>query len=302
MNDVTRRPARRPRSERGTRTRAARRTGGSREAPSKLLWFEERWKAILGIPSAFLALAVAWFAFHDRIWPPPPRTDLVIASFDARSVLEEASFAYQDPEVKEGAEGRGRVELVSIGLRNRGDAPVFLTGAVFTFRAHTTLSSCVGFGDALYASQKIDVDVPLEASSVPWVLEMPISHQVDPNALDRLEFRFGSTGVPVFVEPAVISVDIALEQDDATDLTPAGSARLVVPAISALTSLIGLTEEPPAEPREGCSTGNLEHMRRVLETPTLPRADSSPLFDELLGALEKYEEGVFYVRPETEGS
>ena len=300
MSDVAGGSGRRPKGQRVASARGERPAPARHETPSRLLWFEERWKAVLGIPAALLTLAVAWFAFHDRIWPPPPRTDLVIASFDARSVLEEATFAYQDPEVTEGADGRGKVEVVSIGLRNRGDAPAFLVGAVFTFRAHEVLQSCVQVGDALYASQEIDIEVPLEPASVPWVLEMPISHRVEPNALDRLEFRFGTSGVPVFVEPAVVSVDVAFEQDDTSELTPAGSARLVVPAINATTSLDGLTEDPLAEPIEGCSTGNLERMEHVLAAPALPHVDTSPLFDELHSALENYEAGTFYVFPSPE--
>lgn len=261
----------------------------SDDRPSKLLRFEERWKAIIGIPTTLLALAVGWFALHDRISPPPPETDLQVASFDADTVLVDTEYTHGSKEAGYKEARDGELAVVSVGLRNRGAAPVFLTHAEFTFRAHEPFETCVQIGDAIWASQVIDVDVPLSPDSVPWVAELPISHEVGANAVDRLDFRFGTEDYVPFVEPSVVSVDIAVKQDDKPEPTPIGTAHLVVPAMGATTSLVGLSGHPIGEPTPGCSTRNLERMETVLRAPALSQVDSSPEFDEVYEALKEHE-------------
>lgn len=245
---------------------------------------------------------------YIRPAPAPERqTDLEIAAFDATKVTRSNEVVYgslSEPSLVE--TGESDVATVQIGLRNRGDAPVFLTRAIFTFQAHEPLETCLEIGDAIVVTESVNIDIPLRPSGVPWVHEEPISFRVAPNDVDRLEFTFSVPELPPFVAPAVVSVDVAVRQDLTSDDVAIGTARLVVPATN-VAALLPLEEVPlegvgtefdHAELRP-CIIQNLEAMQAVRSTEALETVVESPEFVEHLEAHEAYRDGHFYVLEES---
>lgn len=231
------------------------------------------------------------------LFPDRAEADLEVAAFDVGVVARPSEVTFGTGADSVTQTDENDVARVQIGLRNRGDAPAFLTRAVFTVAAHETLDTCVPIGDAVYVTESVDVQVPYELDRVPWVHEQGLSFRVAPNEVDRLEFTFSVPDMPPFVQPVVLSVDIAVQEDDADEPLAVGTARLVLPA-SNVAALVGLTEEPPAPAEPGCNAANLDRVHSVLAAPALDPAASSEQLTELLAALESYQDGVFYTFPD----
>lgn len=224
----------------------------------------------------------------------PATPELSVAAFDLDAVTQSRAYDASGSRYTED----GPVARVQIAFRNAGDAPAFLTRAIFTVRAHEVLDTCLEWGDAVVITDSVDVSIPYELDDLPWTHEQSISFRVAPNEVDRMEFTFSVPELPPFVQPVVLSVDIAV-QEDLGPATPVGTARLVVPAASARTALAGMVEDPIVPIVPGCNERNLEIMQDVLATPALERNGSSPEFVELMAALEAFDRGEFYVFPES---
>lgn len=231
------------------------------------------------------------------LFPGKPDSELEVASFDAQAVAGTAEAAYGEIDAPPTNTFDTVVASVQVGLRNRGDAPTFLTRAHFTVTAQEAFATCLEIGDAVFVTESVDVRVPNPPDTVPWSSEVPISFQVAPNAVDRLEFTFSVDDMPPFVEPVVLSVDVAVQEDDESEPTPVGTARLVVPASNTGAALAGLVEEPIVEPVDGCFEDNLARMRAVQGAPALDVVAESPEFALLMGALEDRIAGRYYTPP-----
>lgn len=231
------------------------------------------------------------------LFPDEPGSELEVASFDAQAVAGSAEAAYGEVDAPPTDEFETQVASVQVGLRNRGDAPTYLTRAHFTFTAQEALATCLEIGDAVFVTESVDVRVPVPPDTVPWSADVPISFQVAPNAVDRLEFTFSVDDMPPFVEPTVLSVDVAVQEDDESAPTPVGTAHLVVPASNTGATLAGLVEDPIVEPVEGCFEDNLARMQAVQRAPALDVVAESPEFTLLMGALEDRVAGRYYSPP-----
>lgn len=234
-----------------------------------------------------------------------PEADVAVATFEVGTATRGSDVTFGTEADAPVESGEAEVSAVRIGLRNRGDAPAYLTRAVLTFRAHEVLETCVEIGDAILVTDSVDVQVPYEVDEVPWTQEEEINFRVAPNDVDRIELTFSIPDLPPFPAPAAVSVDVALQDDSGGEPIPAGTARLLLPLPNVTKALEELTENPydgafgDVRPDRECPEGNLERMRAVLEAPALPESGSTPHFDDLLEALEDYDAGQYYVWPES---
>ena len=236
---------------------------------------------------------IAGFLLTTFRTDPGPLPQLQVASFDVGSVSRHAQVdgnGYTEKVARDPA-------VVQVGLRNGGDAPAYLTRAVVTVREFAPLETCLAFGDALYVTDSVDVQIPYELREVPWTFEVPIAFRVAPNDVDRLELTFSVPDLPPFVQPVAVSLDIAVVEDLGAEPLPVGTAHLLVPDANVLTALEGLLEEPVVPVEQGCNERNLGTLERVLAAPALEVAGTSAEYQHLMDAIEAWEDGEFYVLP-----
>jgi hypothetical protein len=242
---------------------------------------------------AALAAIVTFFTTSPFAAPGPEQPELRVASFDVGAVSRPAMIdgnGYTDETERETAR-------VQIGFRNTGDAPAFLTEAIVTVREYVPLETCLAFGDALYVTDSVDVQLPYELSEIPWVTEVPVSFRVAPNEVDRMELTFSVPDLPPFVQPVAASLDITVRDDVNADPLPVGTARVLLPASNTFVALEALTAEPVVEPASGCNERNLETLQGLLATPALERSGTSRELELLMDAIGAWTQGEHYVFP-----
>lgn len=218
---------------------------------------------------------------------------LVVADFIAGRATRRYDARYSGEETPFDT-GEREVARVQIGLRNTGPAPAFITGAVFSVKAYETLESCVHFGEPIAVTESVDVELPYKITQLPLVIEEPLSFQVKPNSLDRLEFTFSVPETPISVAPSVGSVDIFLVQDTTAEPLVAGTAKLVLPATNQAVALDAVSPDPLARPDVACNRENADRIQSVARSEVLERASRSPEFDTLLAAYDEYQQGNLY--------
>jgi hypothetical protein len=110
---------------------------------------------------------------------------------------------------------------IDITLRNSGNAPALIVGAVLSFTRATQLYSCPPSGGALVSSADYDVKVPIAkpvSANNPLIVRRDMRFTVNANSIDRFRISVGPEQYSSFAWPWVYEFNLSLVEDNGQKL------------------------------------------------------------------------------------
>lgn len=158
---------------------------------------------------------------------------------------------------------KDRAPIIDIKVRNIGEKIAFLKRAVFQVLDYRIIPFCPR-GGGVDSSYTYDVGLPVYITNLPYKTEINISQSIEPNDVDRFQFRMGTSGQGL--EFIIYQLEIGILYNVGED-NKINTDKIII-AIQQQTQIVGYTAPGSDDPYyDACLKQYYENAIYMLNLP-----------------------------------